>query len=474
MDYEKGLWHRIKSSRFYPPFISDYVEWKGWKTCLTIVVCFNALFNVKQDQTLKFTNYFLNRISVQTKKGVSDLLSVLELLSSNKYQIPVCVTLYGPNGKNTGPAVNLDKPVLSLRITNSLGKSVQTTNGLISVEAESNGLWGAQKKSFQPVTGDSTLFALNIIESKPKRGRYPLNLSIKSSAADSKLIGVKSILMDVLIQSDVVIGSSQVGIGDRETSNSQLAMTQLKFPSKLPHALEVDYSQKLLLKMSLKDKQNPEDEKVIAHQVFVQFVSRETKREIIFVAEPEDVDQKAVIYKFDLNLNSRSKEFSSASGSYEMNVIIGDVLISNPFTWNLVTVNLKFPTPVFKSPEAGEWFGATWTKVHYGPKPEIKHLFREAEKRPSQFVSDMFSFLVTVPPVILLLIIWTRIGINFGRIQLSIPFLLFHSSLAGIFFLYFMFWLRMDMFTTVKCLTGLGVVAFISGSSLLSKLSTVH
>lgn len=101
------------------------------------------------------------------------------------------------------------------------------------------------------------------------------------------------------------------------------------------------------------------------------------------------------------------------------------------------------------------------------------HQFRQPEKRPPTIVSDTFTVLLAVPFVILLAA-WVKIGVNFHGLQFSLSALVFHATLAAIFALYAMFWLRMDMFTTLKCLIGLGVVAFLSGHSLLRSLAAAR
>lgn len=74
-------------------------------------------------------------------------------------------------------------------------------------------------------------------------------------------------------------------------------------------------------------------------------------------------------------------------------------------------------------------------------------------------------------PLVLLLGLWIKIGVNVNGLPISIAAVVFHTSLAAIFALYVMFWLKMNMFTTLKCLWGLGVIALLSGHSLLRSLA---
>ena len=53
------------------------------------------------------------------------------------------------------------------------------------------------------------------------------------------------------------------------------------------------------------------------------------------------------------------------------------------------------------------------------PKPEIKHEFREPERRPSTAVSTVFTILCLLP-LFVCLMIWMRLGVNITSIPFSI------------------------------------------------------
>jgi hypothetical protein len=49
-----------------------------------------------------------------------------------------------------------------------------------------------------------------------------------------------------------------------------------------------------------------------------------------------------LLYKFDLDVNAKAKEFGSRSGKYGVHLIIGDSVIGNSVSWHLADLNLKF------------------------------------------------------------------------------------------------------------------------------------
>jgi len=57
-------------------------------------------------------------------------------------------------------------------------------------------------------------------------------------------------------------------------------------------------------------------------------------------------------------------------------------------------------------------------------------MFREPERRPPAFVSNLFTGLC-LAPVLLLLILWARLGVNISNFPLSLSAITFHLGLGG-------------------------------------------
>lgn len=401
------------------------------------------------EQTIKFTNYFLSRKFVQVVKGASQLLEVLKILVNNKYHIPVAMTL-ASNG-----ALSVQNPVVKIRVTNILGESL----GSLAVTADSalrlaDDSTLFSKKVFTPVQGDSSLYAFNFLESKPRRGFYTLTVSAVHSKPDLRFIGNTGAKIQVKVMTEIGVESVEVGIVDRDQATAAKT-TKVEFGKRMTTSLEADHHQKLLMRFVLRDKNGADV--MAAHQTFIQLNHLETQQEIVFVAEPDSSN----IYKFDLDLHSKAKEFGYLSGKYTMGLIVGDAVIANPFTWIIGDIVLTFP----QNPNPQK------TKEDpYIAKPEIKHLFRQQEKRPAAVVTQLFCVLLLVP-LLLLFILWAKIGVNISNFPLSLSALGFHLGLAGIFGLFVMFWLQFNMFATLKYLSLLAVFTFLSGHSLLSHLA---
>merc|ERR1712150_391218 len=255
----------------------------------------------------------------------------------------------------------------------------------------------------------------------------------------------------VPVSKTVVLENVEIGAVDIDQAKAA-KLTGATYPGKLSKAIIADRHHKLILKFTVKDQTSGEKLKV--HQAFVKFAMKNS--EIIFVAERDSTGT----YRFDLDVNAKADDFGGEGGTYSMSVIIGDAKISNPINWHLTDVKFEFPA------DASTDSTDAWDK----PKPEIKHMFREPEKRPPALVSTAFTVLCILPFVALFLI-WGKLGANISLFPFGLSSIFFTIFLGAIFVLYVCFWLQLNMFTSMKYLIMIGVVAFLSGNSLLVKIA---
>merc|ERR1712142_1361919 len=194
-----------------------------------------------------------------------------------------------------------------------------------------------------------------------------------------------------------------------------------------------------------------------AHQGFVRLTNLNTKQEIIFVTEADNT----MTNKFDLDIGSGAKDFGHLSGSYSMELIIGDAIIENPFSWHLAALDLTFPEPT--SPKKAPL-------NQYAMKKIIKHEFKAPEKRPPKLVSSIFTALVIVP-MFILFFLWARLGVNISNFPMSVSAIGFHVCLAGIFGFYTLYWHSLNMFQTLRYVGLLSIPTFLFGNRLLSSIA---
>uniref|UniRef100_A0A4D5R9X7 Dolichyl-diphosphooligosaccharide--protein glycosyltransferase subunit 2 n=1 Tax=Scolopendra viridis TaxID=118503 RepID=A0A4D5R9X7_SCOVI len=403
---------------------------------------------IDKEKCIKFANYFLSRKHVQVVRAAFHLLDVLNVLTTNKYHIPVAITLASKI------AVSNQEPIVQIRVTNLLGSPLSqltvTIDTATHLEDEAVVL---SKKPLLVLKSDSSLYELNFLQAKPARGFYRLLISAVPSKADDRLIGNSGAPVEIKVMTEVTVEALEIGTVDVDQATSS-KMSKVVYPNKLPVILEADYHQKIQMKFTIRDKN---DGIMSAHQVFIRLTNKRTKQEIIFVSEPDS----SLVYRFDMDVNSKAKDFGYLSGEYQLDLILGDAIISNPFLWLIADVEISFPDNPSPSP---------LQENQYTPKHEIQHIFREPEKRPSTVVSNTFTAL-TVAPLLLLFVLWYKVGVNFYNFHLNLGTIGFHVGLSAIFGLFTVFWLNLNMFTTLKYLALLGMITFLCGNSMLSKIA---
>ncbi|XP_046384499.1 dolichyl-diphosphooligosaccharide--protein glycosyltransferase subunit 2 isoform X2 [Ischnura elegans] len=417
-------------------------------------------------QAVKFANYFLSRKSVQLPKGAYHLLQVLRVFTDNKFHIPVCVTMAG------GRSLTKETPMVSVRVSNVFGEVLPALEGKVpSVIADSairlvgptqdigSAVTVMSGKPLSPVASDKTLYELNLLKegSGVERGFYELVVSV-GGTVDPRLVGLSGAHLPLKVLGPVSLEAAEIGTADADQTTAP-KLIKCQHPNKLATIVEADRHQKLMLRFTLKDIHS--NKISLAHQAFVRLTNLKTSQEIVFVAEPD----QSKVYRFDMDVSGRAGDFNHLSGKYSLDLVVGDATISNAISWPVADVLLKFSdSQAAEQPKEA-------SPSPYLPKPEIQHLFREPEKRPPVMVSNLFTGLVCLP-LLILFGLWLKLGINISAFPLSLSAIGFHLGLGGIFALFGVFWLQLNMFQTLKYLLAVGVVTFLCGNKMLSKIAS--
>jgi oligosaccharyltransferase complex subunit delta (ribophorin II) len=165
---------------------------------------------------------------------------------------------------------------------------------------------------------------------------------------------------------------------------------------------------------------------------------------------------------FHLDLKRVSEDCHDAPGKYTARVTLGDAAAESALEWSLAHLSLDFD---------GETGAAEVTVDPYAPRPAIAHTFRTPEPRPATVVSLAFTGL-TLVPLLVLLVGLGRVGVNFAGLPSgggSLVVMCFHASVGAIFLLYVAYWLKLNMFQTLKILGAIAPVVFFTGRAALSQ-----
>jgi len=403
---------------------------------------------ISADQAVKFSNYLMSRKSVQGAKGAYHLLEAVLVMANNKHHVPVVVSL------SSSVSVSAASPVVTVAVTDLAGGSPgPMTLTLDTATRLQDGAVIIAKQKMEAVAGDESQYQIDLIKSKPPAGFYELLVSaVPVKAAEKPLVGNTGVTVPVKVLTTLGVEQAELKVVEADQGTAGKT-TKLNFPNKLSAKMSVDYSQRVSLTFAVKD--TVAGQKMLVHQAFVRLANKETGAEIVYLAKADNNK----VYAFDLDISGQAKEFGGQSGLYTASLILGDSTVTNPISWILGDIEITFSE---KEDAAGPSI--------YSTKPEIKHLFREPEPRPSKLVSDMFT-LICLSPFFIMLILWIKLGVNVNNFPVTLVSIGFHAGLGAIFTLYMYFWLQLNMFTTVKYLVLIGVVTFLCGNSLLAKIA---
>ncbi|KAJ1364209.1 hypothetical protein KIN20_024240 [Parelaphostrongylus tenuis] len=282
------------------------------------------------------------------------------------------------------------------------------------------------------------------------------NVTVKIDSDDKPLFGLTESSIPFKVCDDVIVDDLKVGVLQKDEAIDGTSLLSVTMFSKLGKALSADYTKHLYVSFSVK--RESDGSLIKPSQAFILF--EHTDRSQVFYTADLQNDGS---YLVDIYLFNGYKDFGSLSGKYTASIIIGDPLIRTPLKWSFVDFELTLP---YVSKE----IIPKSQRIVQNALEEIRHVFRQTEKRPSTIISDTFT-VICLTPLFLLIVLWVRIGLNFENMPLSVWTLFFHGSLAVLFTLYFVFWLQLNMFETLRYLAFVGAFTYISGNRVLRSIT---
>jgi len=401
---------------------------------------------VTGEQAVKFGNYLMSRKSVQQPKGAFHLLEAVMTMANNPQHIPLVIALASP------VSVSAENPHVVVSVTDLAGGAPGDFSVVLDTATrQEDGAVVAAKQSLTHMV-TTTKHTMDLMAANPPAGFYELSLTATPVKADARFVGNTGVTLTVKVLTTISVDNAELKVVDAEQSTTGKTV-KLTYPNTENEKISIDYKERILINFNVLD--SVSKKAMLIHQAFIKLTHLETSTEIIYVAEAANTK----LYMFDLDLGQASQDFNSKSGAYSVSIILGDAVITNPTSWHVADVNINFPADS-SAKEPGL----------YSAKPEIRHLFREPEPRPSTIVSNTFT-LLCLSPVLIMLALWIKLGVNCSNFPFSLTAIGFHVGLASIFLLYTYFWLELNMFQTMKYLTVLGVITFLCGNSLLASIA---
>ncbi|KRZ37243.1 Dolichyl-diphosphooligosaccharide--protein glycosyltransferase subunit 2 [Trichinella pseudospiralis] len=411
---------------------------------------------LKKEQILKFANYLISRRRVYHPRVTSLIFSVLHDMTNDKVanlpknSVPLAILL-----EHNG-SLDQVKSSIQFMVTDIFGHIVPTDRVIADkiVHISSKEVVMNSKPFSRMSAKGNAVYELKFVDEKRKAGFYECFVSV--GATNSKYMPIVQEGIVIKVSREIYISGLNLAIHESERFPLDDKAESMKINGKKLMQLSADDHQKLAVIFVIKDKLTKES--ILVDQAYLQFEEQNTKT-IITVPVAND---NANVYKADIDFKQMAKDYEFTSGMYEISLIVGDDVIMNSVIVKLALLNLQLPAVV---EHAGK---SVLESTDYKMKPEIVHSFRPPEKRPPKFISDIFSVAVVIP-FFLLLCIWFYLGANIWGIPFSPVVIVFHAGLGGIFWLYYQFWVHLNMFETLKYLGILGTITFLSGISVLRK-----
>ncbi|CAM6034903.1 unnamed protein product [Sphagnum compactum] len=381
-----------------------------------------------------------------------DSLSVLE---DYRLAVPIIVqpsSILSLNSNNN----------LEVAVTTVLGKPVpQVEVALVSahhIGADSPPVWSSQNFNY---IEDSGKYGFDFLSAISGLGKYKLRLEVKPKEHSSYTSG-GLVTSSVTVVAAITVSNVQLAVLDSDSGIPDFSAV-LDFEKQEKTLLSANHLQKLRLSFELT---SPSGSSFKPQQVFLKLV-HETHVEHLYL-----VKSSGKGFELTLDFLGLVEKLQYLSGTYSVVLIVGDETMENSFVWTLASLDLDLP----EAPEGTALPPTVPVEVNarFAPKPEIAHIFRQPEKRPPILLSNVFLGL-TLLPLIGFFVGLRYLGANIKLFPttglLGVAAFSFHGAIASILLLYFLFWLKLDLFTTLKVLGFLVLLTLLPGHSILSYLA---
>ncbi|KAH8941759.1 hypothetical protein BDL97_14G061800 [Sphagnum fallax] len=308
---------------------------------------------------------------------------------------------------------------------------------------------------------DSGKYGFDFLSAISGLGKYKLRLEVKPKEHSSYTSG-GLVTSSVTVVSAITVSNVQLAVLDSDSGIPDFSAV-LDFEKQEKTLLSANHLQKLRLSFELT---SPSGSSFKPQQVFLKLV-HETHVEHLYL-----VKSSGKGFELTLDFLGLVEKLQYLSGTYSVVLIVGDETMENSFVWTLASLDLDLP----EAPEGTALPPTVPVEVNarFAPKPEIAHIFRQPEKRPPTLLSNVFLGL-TLLPLIGFFVGLRYLGANIKLFPTTglqgVAAFSFHGAIASILLLYFLFWLKLDLFTTLKVLGFLALLTLLPGHSILSYLA---
>ncbi|XP_057844842.1 dolichyl-diphosphooligosaccharide--protein glycosyltransferase subunit 2 [Cryptomeria japonica] len=417
--------------------------------------------NIPEDKVVGIAKFFLSIGVPGSSTEMYHQLDALGHLEKNSVTIPLVLS-------TTATTLSLTSgDLLKVRVSTVLGSATPPMEVNLVRVVKSNSkdapIIHDQKLDFNQESSDYTL---DILSKSVDVGKYSLTFEVFPHDAEHvKTYSAGGQVQALIAVTGIIqISNAEIAVLDTDTGSTE-TVKKLDMTKEETVSLAANHLQRLQFSLLMT---SPSGGSFKPHQVFLR-LRHESKVEHMFLLKRSGK-------KFDLVLDFLGlvEKFYYLSGVYTIELAVGDSTMENSFLKSLVTLELDLP----EAPEnaARPRPVAADVASRFAPKPEITHIFRVPEKRPPPQLSYAFLVLTLLPLLGFLIALWS-LGANLKNFPgTGLPLvsaILFHGGILAVLVLYALFWIKLNLFTTLKYLGFLCIFLVVVGHNILSHLAYI-
>ncbi|TYI00674.1 hypothetical protein ES332_A11G150400v1 [Gossypium tomentosum] len=416
--------------------------------------------NIPSNKILGLANFFLGIGVPGDAKDLFNQIDSLACLESNRVSIPLILSL-----PSTVLSVTKED-LLQVNVNTVLGSNAPPLTvklvGVFTSGSKAASLVESQELVFDDGTG---MYNLKNLPKSIDVGSYTFVFEIVLHELEHEKIyitgGQKKV--PIFVSGLIKIENAEIAVLDSDLGSIE-TQKKLDLAGQNAVSLSANHLQKLRVSFKLT---TPHGLAFKPHQALLK-LRHESKVEHIFV-----VGNSGKQFEIVLNFLGLVEKFFYLSGRYDIELAVGDAVMENSLLLAIGHIELDLPEPPEKATRPPPQPVDPYSR--YGPKAEITHIFRAPEKRPPKELSLAFLGL-TFLPLLGFLIGLLLLGVNLKNFPSNaVPATfatLLHVSIGAVLSLYVLFWLKLDLFQTLKLLGFLGVILVLVGHRVLSHLAS--
>ncbi|KAF8101358.1 hypothetical protein N665_0206s0037 [Sinapis alba] len=413
--------------------------------------------NLPGDKIVGLAKFFLGVGIPGDAKDFFNQIDALACLEDNRFSVPLILSL-----PSTVISLTKKEP-LKVKVSTVLGSKAPALSVKLAEALNSKGSSVINNQELKFDADSATYF----LDSFPKNfdvGKYTFvfEILLDESANEKAYITEAQTKVPIAATGAISIENAEIAVLDSDVGSVE-SQKKLDLTKDGAVSLSANHLQKLRLSFQLT---TPLGLVFKPHQAFLK-LKHESQVEHIFLVKTSGKKAELV-----LDFLGLVEKLYYLSGKYDIQLTIGDASMENSLLSNIGHIELDLPERSEKAPLPP--LQPTDAYSRYGPKAEISHIFRVPEKLPAKQLSLVFLGLIVLP-FIGFLIGLTRLGVNIKSFPSSVgaatSALLFHGGIGAVLLLYVLFWLKLDLFTTLKALSLLGVFLLFVGHRTLSGLA---